>query len=172
MCSDEQHPLLIEPFEQQRGKPFGAALTSPYDRLAREALGRARQTGQTQRLEYEGTTQDGRQRVFEARAASMGDGQVLYLTRDLTELRRLERELLMLKRAIEADAAMPIVVTDAKQADRPIVYVNPAFERLTGYPRDEAAGPQLPLPARSRARSARPDRAARRARRRIGPARW
>lgn len=140
MCSDEQHPLLIEPFERQRGQRFGDVLTPPFDRQAREALARARSTGEMQRLEYEGTMRDGRRRVFEARLAPMGDGNVLYLTRDLTELRRMERELLTLQRAVEADAAMPIVVTDSTQPDRPIVYVNAAFERMTGYRRDEAIG--------------------------------
>ena len=140
MCSDEQHPLLIEPFERQRGQRFGDVLAPPFDRQAREALARARSTGEMQRLEYEGTMRDGSKRVFEARLAPMGDGDVLYLTRDLTELRRMERELLTLQRAVEADAAMPIVVTDATQPDRPIVYVNAAFERMTGYRRDEAIG--------------------------------
>ncbi len=52
----------------------------------------------------------------------------------------MERELITLQRAVEADAAMPIVVTDSTQPDRPIVYVNAAFERLTGYRRDESIG--------------------------------
>ncbi len=140
LCSDEQHPLLLMPFEQQRGQPFAAALPAPYDRLAREALAQARHSGEMQRLEYECTTPDGRSRRFEARVAPMPDGQVLYLTRDLTDLRQLERELRLLQRAVEADAAMPIVVTDATQPDQPIVYVNAAFERLTGYSRSDAMG--------------------------------
>ncbi len=92
LCSDENHPSLIEPFAQQLGKPFAAALDAPYDRLALEAVQRARASGEAQRLEYEAMTPDGQRRVFEARVAPMGDGQVLYLTRDLSELRRLERE--------------------------------------------------------------------------------
>lgn len=140
LCSDEQHPLLLMPFEQQRGKPFGAALPPPYDQLAREALAQARRSGEMQRLEYEGVTPDGRVRRFEARVSPMPDGQALCLTRDLTDLRQLERELRLLQRAVEADAAMPIVVTDATQPDQPIVYVNAAFERLTGYSRAEAMG--------------------------------
>ena len=92
LCSDENHPSLIEPFAQQLGKPFAAALDAPYDRLALEAVQRARASGEAQRLEYEAATPDGQRRVFEARVTPMGDGQVLYLTRDLSELRRLERE--------------------------------------------------------------------------------
>jgi PAS domain S-box-containing protein len=155
LCSDESHPSLVEPFAHQVGKPFGASLDAPYDRLALEVVRRARSSGEMQRLEYEAVTRDGRACVFEARAAPMTDGQVLYLTRDLTDLRRLERELLLLQRAVEADAAMPVVVTDARRPEEPIVYVNSAFERLTGYPRAEALGrpgrflldPDQPQPA-------------------------
>ncbi len=140
MCSDRAHPSLIEPIERQLGKPFAAALPPPYDRLALETVRRARASGELQRLEYELAMPDGRAHAFEARVAPMADGRVLYLTRDLTDVRRLERELRLLQRAVEADAAMPVVVTDALHADEPIVYVNPAFERLTGYPRREAIG--------------------------------
>jgi PAS domain S-box-containing protein len=140
LCSDEHHPLLIRPFDEQRGQSFGAALPAPYDRMAHEALARARSTGETQRLEYEAVTRDGQRRAFEARLAPMPDDQVLYLTRDLTDMRRLERELMLLQRAIETDASVPIIVTDATRADEPIAYVNPAFERLTGYSREQAIG--------------------------------
>lgn len=140
LCSDEHHALLIQPFEQQRGRRFGTVLPAPYDRMAHDALVRARSSGETQRLEYEAVTLDGRRRTFEARLTPMPDEQVLYLTRDLTDMRRLERELLVLQRAIETDASLPIVVTDATQPDEPIVYVNPAFERLTGWARDQVVG--------------------------------
>jgi len=139
-CSDDRHPWLIEPFDQLRGEPFGERLPSELRDRSLAALRRARESGQMQRLEYELDTPDGTRRSFEARVSPMPDGQVLYLTRDLTELRHLEREILVLQRALEADAAMPIVVADATQPDMPIVYVNPAFERLTGYRRAEVAG--------------------------------
>lgn len=35
---------------------------------------------------------------------------------------------------------MPIVITDARQADNPIIFANDAFLALTGYPRDEVIG--------------------------------
>ncbi len=34
----------------------------------------------------------------------------------------------------------PILVTDATAPDNPIIYVNPAFEQVTGYTRDDALG--------------------------------
>ena len=38
-------------------------------------------------------------------------------------------------------------ITDPRQPDNPLVWVNPSFTRVTGYEYDEAVGPQLPLPA-------------------------
>jgi PAS domain S-box-containing protein len=49
------------------------------------------------------------------------------------ELRRL------LDRAVAA-SSNGIIITDPKLPDNPIVYVNPAFEKTTGYPMEEALG--------------------------------
>lgn len=61
---------------------------------------------------------------------------MLIIVRDITERRRgeVERERLLL--AIE-QAAETILITDANEA---IVYVNPAFEAVTGYTRQEVIG--------------------------------
>jgi len=67
------------------------------------------------------------------------DGRIIGtfgITRDITEHRRAEEERLLLMQAIE-QAAESIVITDAGET---IQYVNPAFERITGYTRDEAVG--------------------------------
>jgi len=45
-----------------------------------------------------------------------------------------------LLRAILQVSSLPIVITDAKAVDNPIVYVNPAFERTTGYRANEVHG--------------------------------
>src|SRR5215207_10476945 len=49
------------------------------------------------------------------------------------EMRRL------LDRAVAA-SSNGIVITDPRMPDNPIVYVNPAFERISGYPMDEVLG--------------------------------
>ena len=49
------------------------------------------------------------------------------------EMRRL------LDRAVAA-SSNGIVITDPRSPDDPIVYVNPAFERISGYPMDEVLG--------------------------------
>ncbi len=45
----------------------------------------------------------------------------------------------LLDRAVAA-SSNGIVITDPKSPDDPIVYVNPAFERISGYPADEVLG--------------------------------
>jgi len=63
--------------------------------------------------------------------------------RDITERKRAEEEHVLLMAAIE-QAAEIIVITDAEGS---IQYVNPAFERITGYTREEAEnkGPRILL---------------------------
>ena len=67
--------------------------------------------------------------------ASAGHG-VLILARDITELIRTERLQRRLITAVE-QVNETIVITDLEGT---ILYVNPAFERITGYSSDEAVG--------------------------------
>ena len=59
--------------------------------------------------------------------------------RDITERRRTEEAQLLLATAV-AQAAEAIVITNAKGT---ISYVNPAFEKITGYGRGEVVGQNL-----------------------------
>lgn len=38
------------------------------------------------------------------------------------------------------EAPIGITIADARQPDEPLIYLNDAFERLTGYPKDETIG--------------------------------
>ncbi len=51
-----------------------------------------------------------------------------------------ELEQLVLKDRALDEAAEGITIADATQADRPLIYVNKGFERLTGYSASEALG--------------------------------
>ncbi|WP_147652883.1 sensor domain-containing protein [Vulcaniibacterium gelatinicum] len=102
---------------------------------------------------------------------------------DVTERNRAEAELHLLQRMVESSVT-GIVIADASAPDLPIVYVNPAFERITGYraaealgrncrflqdePRDEAALAAI----RSALREARPAQVVLRNRRRDGSHFW
>jgi len=61
------------------------------------------------------------------------------LAEEITQRRQLEKLLHLQNRAMAATSS-GIVITDAKQPDSPIVYCNPAFEKITGYPQDEIIG--------------------------------
>ena len=68
------------------------------------------------------------------------DAQVLQLTLDLAEqVTDLEASLRLRDRAISA-SANGIVITDRRGSDNPIIYVNRAFERMTGYAAAEVLG--------------------------------
>ncbi len=55
------------------------------------------------------------------------------------EQRKAEATLRLRDRALEA-IGEGIMITDAAEFDNPLIYVNPAFERLTGYSKEEAVG--------------------------------
>jgi diguanylate cyclase (GGDEF)-like protein/PAS domain S-box-containing protein len=54
------------------------------------------------------------------------------VSKDITATKRAEEALRLANRAVEA-SANGIMVTEAGTPGNPIVYVNPAFERITGY---------------------------------------
>ncbi len=55
------------------------------------------------------------------------------------EQRKAETTLRLRDRALEA-IGEGIIITDATEFDNPVIYVNPAFERVTGYAKEEAIG--------------------------------
>lgn len=75
-------------------------------------------------------------RVSERR---MRDGGVVSLRTDVTSLKDIQESLLLRDRAIAA-LNSGVIVTDPSQPDNPIVDVNPAFERITGYTKEEVLG--------------------------------
>lgn len=58
---------------------------------------------------------------------------------DITEQRHAELQLRLLNRAIES-SVNAVLIADCGQKDHPIVYANPAFEKITGYSREEVEG--------------------------------
>ncbi len=86
-----------------------------------------------------------RQRIQQELEAKVNERTVA-LTRTVEELnshveqlRRTQQSLQVHGRALNA-AANGIVIADARRPGYPIVYCNPAFERLTGYGADEVMG--------------------------------
>ncbi len=65
--------------------------------------------------------------------------QYVSIRTDITHIKQAELRLRLLQRAMEASAS-GISMVDVNQPDMPLIYVNPAFERITGYKRDEVLG--------------------------------
>ena len=64
---------------------------------------------------------------------------ILSLVQDVTARWRSEEALVLRDRAIAA-ATQGIAISDSSLPDNPIIYVNPAFERITGYASEEFLG--------------------------------
>ncbi|MGA9382063.1 MAG: PAS domain S-box protein, partial [Phormidium sp.] len=67
------------------------------------------------------------------------DGGLICVCRDITQRKQIEETLKLRDRAIAA-SNNGIVITDARISHKPIIYVNPAFENITGYSAAEVLG--------------------------------
>ena len=91
------------------------------------------------RYEFRILTRDGKIRqveVFSSQTVYQGKPAIIGTMLDITDRKKAEEELRRLSIAIE-QAEEDIVITNVEGI---IDYVNPAFEKITGYSRDEAIG--------------------------------
>jgi len=87
------------------------------------------------RMENEFRYPDGALRLFELRFEPVPEG-VFILSLDITEWKRAMARWLQLSTAVEHSAEAMLITSPTGE----IQYVNPAFERMTGYQRDEVLG--------------------------------
>lgn len=86
----------------------------------------------------------GKERYIRWTKASLADakGNIrgnIYVGSDVTEQRALESHVNVLTHAMD-EATVSIIISDVKRVGQPIIYVNSAFEELTGYKRGEMIG--------------------------------
>ncbi|PPT09219.1 Circadian input kinase A [Geitlerinema sp. FC II] len=65
--------------------------------------------------------------------------QLIGVCSDISDRKQTEERLRLNERAIEA-SSNGIVIVDAQKPDYPLIYVNPAFEQITGYTAEEVLG--------------------------------
>jgi len=77
-----------------------------------------------------------------ARALRDADGtlSVMIVCEDITERKRAEEAVHLRNRAMESTHNAIIIANSSREEFNPIMYVNPAFERITGYTAAEALG--------------------------------
>jgi PAS domain S-box-containing protein len=61
---------------------------------------------------------------------------IMAVVNDLSEKKKIKKRLMLKKKALKS-ANNGIVITDALKPDNPITYFNPAFQKLTGYSKEE-----------------------------------
>jgi PAS domain S-box-containing protein len=132
--------LEVDGLAEMRTRPLDEFIV-PAHREAFHALSRRVMHGEDGVLEFEILGLRGTRRWLETHAVPLRDKQghveaLLGVTRDITERRRANAELLLQSAALNGTADA-IVITDR---DGTILWVNSAFVTLTGYTADEAIG--------------------------------
>lgn len=64
---------------------------------------------------------------------------VFCIAMDITERTQAKKQLKLFEQSLES-SHNGIVIVDALAFDQPVIYANPAFERITGYPKEEVIG--------------------------------
>lgn len=131
----EAERLLNRPREELVGRDlreeFPETVGSTLHRGCRRALEEGVTAGSEERYSMAGTT-------LAVRAYPSETGVSVYF-RDVTERKGAEESVELRDRAIAASTS-GIVITDPGRPDDPLIYVNPVFEELTGYPVGEILG--------------------------------
>lgn len=125
--------------------PAAARLFGRRDSLVGMAFGYPMVSGETTDIDI--PRRSGDRAVAEMRVTEThwaGRHAFVVALRDVTNRRTQEERLRLFERVI-ACSSNGVVIADAHQPDHPVTYVNPAFERITGYGRTDVEGHNLRL---------------------------
>ncbi|MBE9011132.1 PAS domain S-box protein [Pseudanabaenaceae cyanobacterium LEGE 13415] len=107
------------------------------ERIDREIRPILKQTGQW-RGQVVAKRRDG-STFFEEVSLTRTEKGIISVCRDISETKQTEIRLRILERAISA-SSNGIIITDPTQSDNPMIFVNPGFERMTGYSASDVVG--------------------------------
>lgn len=136
----ESHDLTLEDIRQMH---FTDLAEAPYHKLLLDRFEEAKESGRAVRFEYESDTVDG-VRWFQSTLSPLRDesGHItsfIRVSRDIQDQKRAQDERDRLFSAVEQLEEM-LLIADPKER---VTYVNPAFEKITGYSRAEVIGQRI-----------------------------
>jgi PAS domain S-box-containing protein len=133
----EPSKLLEKPLAELVHPAYGAELEEKLRALQEGAI--EVHTGQQRWIARDGALRWFDVQITVRRSAEGEFRHFILVVHDVTAAKRTAEQLRIQARSLEA-AGTGIVITDARRPDHPIVYVNSAFERLTGFDRREVIG--------------------------------
>jgi len=135
---------LCEMMPDEVAAANSVTLLEPRDRpLALEQIRQVFEDNAEVEMEINYVARSGRETPMLLRGARIqcNGGQYLFgMGIDISRRREREREMLLYRRALNAASNGVIITRNGGGPDHLIEYVNPAFERITGYAADEVAG--------------------------------
>ena len=143
-----QHPLLtVEGNEQALvGYPILDLYLPETRQSLSDALDRTFATGELQEVEVLGILDPSAetQALFQNRIIPLrSEGQItgaMIVATDITQRSRMEESLRVLERAVSHGAAAIIISDATTDMDLPVIYINDAVTRITGYTREDFVG--------------------------------
>ncbi|WP_299335034.1 PAS domain S-box protein [Haloplanus sp.] len=145
ILTDGARRILNVPEQESYDHQKGLEYYHPDDREGiQRAIERALRTGEqtqgTWRYRHPDADEQRLLNITYTPATTDGDTTAIRgAIRDITSRRERERELGRLRQAVD-DANVAITLADPERPDQPLVYVNAAFEEMTGYRSEEVLG--------------------------------
>jgi len=126
--------------DELRARPFIDFVYHDDKRPTLKELEGLRKGSPTTQFENRYVCKDGSHKWLLWNAIPNPSENLIYATaRDITDRKSYEEELALRDRSINS-ATNGILIADARQPDMPTVYCNAAFEKITGYSRQEVIG--------------------------------
>ncbi|AKA34221.1 PAS domain S-box protein [Flagellimonas lutaonensis] len=134
--NDPGHVYL--PKEQVVGRNMKDLLPQDLYVKLKRTIDQTLKTKENHKVEY-ALARNGELRQYETSIVYLQKDQVLAMARDITEKKKAAKDLNIRNRALDA-AGNGILIVDAQKPDQPIIYCNDAFQKITGYSKDEVLG--------------------------------